>query len=112
MAGPLPKIVASAIYCIHILYYLETCDKHIQKKGCRGILNHVHVIKLLLMKEGLSKNKEISQQDSAQNSIKHLAEESKLEFMESIDALSIYSRSFRGRPTALPASLVFLFSFQ
>lgn len=41
-----------------------------------GVLKRVHPIKILLMKGGLSKNKDVSHQDSSQNSVQHLAEES------------------------------------
>lgn len=41
-----------------------------------GVLKHVHPVRLLLMKGGLSKNKDVSHQDSSQNSVKHLAEDS------------------------------------
>ena len=75
VAGLLPRILAGVTSCIHPLYHLETCDKHFKKNGCRGVLKRVHPIELLLMKGGLSKNKDISHQDLFQNSVKHLAEE-------------------------------------
>lgn len=70
------NILAGATYCIQILYHLKTCDKHFKKMAAGGVLKRVHPIKLLLMKGGLSKNKDVSHQDSSQNSVKHLEEES------------------------------------